>query len=244
MAYGVIYKITNQINGKNYVGQTTRTIKKRFVEHAKAKTCLGNAIRKHGKKNFTIEILEECETPEQLNEREIFWIARFNCKHPNGYNLTDGGENGWSHTEETCEKISAANKGRKLSQEHRAKIGAANSGKNNGFFGKHHTKEARTKMSLSHRGKKNHNFGKHQTADVSIKLSVANRSNSPYKNLISEMEKKKISYTALAKFLKLAQSTISRKLQGKVSIFVAQKKAIKKFLGVEMSVEELFKRDE
>lgn len=107
MAYGVVYKITCKLNGKSYVGQTTRTIKKRFVEHAKAKTCLGNAIRKHGKENFTIEILEECATSEQLNEREIFWIARFNCKHPNGYNLTDSGEGSKGFTEESLKKMQA-----------------------------------------------------------------------------------------------------------------------------------------
>ena len=90
--FGVIYKITNKFNDKIYVGQTTRTVEVRFKEHRCADSHLGNAIREYGEKNFTLEIIEECETREQLNEREIFWIAYFNCKHPNGYNHTDGGE--------------------------------------------------------------------------------------------------------------------------------------------------------
>lgn len=88
---GIIYKITNSINGKVYVGQTTRTIQERFAEHVKADSILGKDIRKFGKKNFAIEIVEECENSEQLNEREIFWIAELNCKYPNGYNTMDGG---------------------------------------------------------------------------------------------------------------------------------------------------------
>ena len=86
MIYGVVYVITNLITGMKYVGKTTRTIKKRFSEHASAKNHLGNAIRKYGRENFKIEVLEECETPEQLDEREIYWIAKLDCKHPNGYN--------------------------------------------------------------------------------------------------------------------------------------------------------------
>ena len=90
--YGVIYKITNKFNCKDYIGQTVQTLKERFKQHTKADSVIGHAIRKYGRKNFTIEVIEECETREQLNEREIFWIAFFNCKVPNGYNYTDGGQ--------------------------------------------------------------------------------------------------------------------------------------------------------
>ena len=57
--------------------------------------------------NFTVEVIEECETQEQLNEREIFWIAHFDCMAPKGYNCTSGGEGG-SPCEETVEKIRAS----------------------------------------------------------------------------------------------------------------------------------------
>lgn len=90
--FGVVYVITNRINGKNYVGQTTRTLEQRFVEHSKADTLLGEAIREFGAKNFSREVLEICETQEQLNERERFWISKLDCKHPNGYNTMSGGK--------------------------------------------------------------------------------------------------------------------------------------------------------
>ena len=122
--YGVIYMIVNLLNGMRYVGQTRQPLKKRMYQHAKANSYIGNAIRHYGWKNFTVEVIEECETLEQLNEREKFWIAYFNCKHPNGYNLTDGGDGIASCTQETRDKISAAKTGKKLSDETRANMSA------------------------------------------------------------------------------------------------------------------------
>ena len=92
MAYGGIYLIWNMINGMKYVGQTTRSVKARFREHSNRKDSLiGQTIRIYGKDKFRIEILEECETQDELNAREISWIARFNCIFPYGYNITIGG---------------------------------------------------------------------------------------------------------------------------------------------------------
>ncbi|MBE8953258.1 MAG: GIY-YIG nuclease family protein [Quinella sp. 1Q7] len=62
--YGVIYLIMNLINSKPYVGQTRRLLEQRFAEHAKADSLIGNAIRKYDRENFSIEVLEECDTPE------------------------------------------------------------------------------------------------------------------------------------------------------------------------------------
>ena len=93
MAY--IYQITNQINGKIYIGKTERTIQERWREHCKdylRERCydrpLYRAMRKYGLSNFTIELLEETNNPE---EREIFWIEqKGSFKH--GYNATMGGD--------------------------------------------------------------------------------------------------------------------------------------------------------
>ena len=74
----VIYKITNQLNGKPYVGQTKQPIERRFMQHAKADSPLGNAMRDCGLDN----------------ERERFWIKVLNSKTPNGYNRSNGGEGG------------------------------------------------------------------------------------------------------------------------------------------------------
>lgn len=87
----VIYKITNLLNEKIYIGQTRQPIEKRFLQHFKADSPLGQDMREYGIENFTIEIIERCENQEQLNEREIFWINALNSKQPNGYNVTSGG---------------------------------------------------------------------------------------------------------------------------------------------------------
>ena len=89
-----IYKIINRRNGKSYVGQTRQPLEKRFLQHAKAHTPLGDAMRECGLENFTIEVIERCETQAQANERERFWIRVLNCKVPNGYNQRDGGASG------------------------------------------------------------------------------------------------------------------------------------------------------
>lgn len=107
MAYGVIYKITNKVNGKLYVGQTKQLIEERFKQHIKADTYIGNAIRKHGAENFTIEVIAVCESREELDACEIAKIAEYDCMAPKGYNCTTGGEGG-SPCEETVEKLRAS----------------------------------------------------------------------------------------------------------------------------------------
>ncbi|MBR3745662.1 MAG: helix-turn-helix domain-containing protein [Selenomonadaceae bacterium] len=86
-----IYKITNRLNGKPYIGQTRQPIEKRFIQHSKAQTPLGQAMRQCGLENFTIEVIEMCETQAQANEREPFWIKVLKCKIPNGYKQRNGG---------------------------------------------------------------------------------------------------------------------------------------------------------
>lgn len=85
-----IYKITNKINGKIYVGQSN-DIERRFSEHKyRNKLQIDIAIQKYGKENFTFEVLEECPI-EQLNNREMYWIKTLKS-FENGYNNTTGGE--------------------------------------------------------------------------------------------------------------------------------------------------------
>lgn len=89
---GYIYKITNKVNGKSYIGQTRYTVEFRWRQHIHKKdnVYFHNAIHKYGIDNFTIEILEECKY-EDLNSREIFYIAKYNT-FKEGYNLTIGGD--------------------------------------------------------------------------------------------------------------------------------------------------------
>lgn len=93
MAY--IYKITNDINNKIYVGKTEFSIEKRFQEHCRdayrernEKRPLYAAMRKYGTEHFHIELIEETENP---NEREIYWIEVFRS-FKEGYNATIGGD--------------------------------------------------------------------------------------------------------------------------------------------------------
>lgn len=89
---GYIYKITNKVNGKSYIGQTRYTIEFRWRQHLHKKdnTYFHNAIRKYGADNFIVEKLEECDI-EDLNEKEIYYIAKYNTFKA-GYNLTIGGD--------------------------------------------------------------------------------------------------------------------------------------------------------
>ena len=164
----IIYKITNLINGKIYIGQTIRTLKQRFAEHKSSKTTLiGQAIQKYGRENFKIETVEKCKTLDKLNEREKFWIAQFNSKSPHGYNLTDGGDGapGFIPSEETKAKRSAKMKGRKLSPEHYARLVEAN---------RHHSPESYKKAAEKNRGR-------HLSPETRAKLSEAakKRANTP-----------------------------------------------------------------
>lgn len=89
----IIYKITNNINGKSYVGQTKRTLQERWNGHCRKEDCvaLHNAIEKYGKENFTVEEIDRAESEEELNLKEAYWIDKLNTMHPNGYNLRTGG---------------------------------------------------------------------------------------------------------------------------------------------------------
>lgn len=95
---GYIYKITNLVNGKCYIGQTSQNIRKRWRDHINTSNeknsnyynyPLYKAFRKYGINNFKFEIIEECNVNE-LNEKEIFYIEEFNS-YKDGYNQTLGG---------------------------------------------------------------------------------------------------------------------------------------------------------
>ena len=96
---GFIYKITNTINGKYYIGQTIQNVKERFYQHCAIKCskavsnmAIHRAIKKYGKSNFTVEVIEEIDSAN-LNDRERYWIKYYNS-YNNGYNSTKGGQDG------------------------------------------------------------------------------------------------------------------------------------------------------
>lgn len=91
----IIYKATNIINGKSYIGQSIQTIEQRKTNHIRC--ALNNAsqefptvLRKYGIDSFKWEILCECESIDELNKKEIFYIKKYDTKNK-GYNMVNGG---------------------------------------------------------------------------------------------------------------------------------------------------------
>lgn len=88
-----IYKITNNINGKIYIGQHKQTTTKEKIDrYLGSGILIKKAQDKYGKENFIKEIIEYC-SKENINDREIYWIRFYNSLTPNGYNITKGGQN-------------------------------------------------------------------------------------------------------------------------------------------------------
>lgn len=125
---------------------------------------LHKAYQKYGLECFKKEILQFYNGDDELNQGEIYWIAKFNSTdHKIGYNLTYGGDGG------------AAHKGHQHTVETKRKMSEAHRGENNGFFGKHHNEDARRKMSEAKKGKqiwlgKTHSDETKRKVSESIKL--------------------------------------------------------------------------
>lgn len=154
---GYIYKITNLLTGKMYIGQTNNPYR-RWLEHRYTafkdlsySSYLYSSIRKYGLVNFSFDVIDVCDL-SVVNEKEVYWITYLNTLVPNGYNLLKGGnvlygsENpffGRHHSEDTRRKISERNKGRLVSSEEREMRRQINSGSLNPFYGKHHSDETK-----------------------------------------------------------------------------------------------------
>lgn len=129
----IIYKITNLINRKIYIGQTTISINKRWSQHCnkQSNTAISKAIKKYGIKNFEIKVLSRANSIDELNHREAYYIKLFNSLSPSGYNLMSGGKNSL-HSVDSKIKMSNRLKGfglgRKLSKATRLKIATFNHG--------------------------------------------------------------------------------------------------------------------
>lgn len=173
-----IYIHKNKVNGKIYVGQTSyKNINQRwrYGEGYKKSVKFYSAIKKYGWENFEHIILEECDTLEQANEREKFYIEKFKSNIKNyGYNLTSGGSEKRIITEETRKRMSESKKGNKnpmknhiFSEEHKKRLSNSLKGRkkskewvekimrNNNhktMLGKKHTLESKIKMSEKQKG--------------------------------------------------------------------------------------------
>lgn len=167
---GIIYKYTNRINGKVYIGQTTNE-EKRKKDHRGAyiDSPFHRAIRKYGFENFDYEVVFETisSDPDRLkfllNTMEIYFIRKYNSYGKGGYNCTlgGGGSLGRKQTEEAKRKISVKNTGRVPSEETRKKMSIASKNMSAetrrklsiAGTGRKHTEEAKRKISEKNKGK-------------------------------------------------------------------------------------------
>lgn len=141
--YGYIYKTTNLVNGKIYIGQHKKD--KFDNNYIGSGIYLTRAINKYGFENFFCEIIDKCSSQNELNEKEIYWIEYYNSRNPKiGYNLHKGGLGG----------IGGSVKGRKLSEKTKKKMSIARSGAGNPCYGKPCSEIRRKHISEARKGHK------------------------------------------------------------------------------------------
>ena len=199
----VIYKVTNNINGKVYIGQTVGSLNRRKIEHIcvannKCDYYFARALRKYGVDNFKWQVICICPNIDSLNEQEKYYITLYDSMR-SGYNCTSGGLN-FRLSTETKKKISEGQSGdkgywfgKKMSMETRKKISIAlighgvreetrrkirESHKNNGIrplsrLGKKHTKETKEKISKA-------GIGRKASDETKLKMSIANSGKNNY----------------------------------------------------------------
>lgn len=144
--YGYIYRTHNIVNGKMYIG---KRVSKVFLEnkYLGSGKILKQAINKYGRDNFTVEILEECFSSNELNEREIYWIEYYNAVNDdNYYNLSEGGHGGFDFINKN--RLSPAC----LSREQHPMFNKL--GIDNPRYGKRHSGETKLKLSKLQTGKR------------------------------------------------------------------------------------------
>ena len=126
----LIYKITNIIDNKVYVGQTWKTLDIRFYQHCSKSGSikLYRSIQKYGKNNFKIELVTIAHTQSIADYWEIYFIELFkSCDRNKGYNIRGGGSHG-KLSKETRKKLSIASMGRVKTEEEKRKISDAQRG--------------------------------------------------------------------------------------------------------------------
>lgn len=163
----IIYRCTNKINGKVYIGQTTKTLKHRVRMHVNSANAgslilLHCAIRKYGLHNFDIVQIQTADSLQDLNALEIKFISFYDCLSPKGYNLKAGGNNHEWHPEMREKARKAAlrrieNDGGAQLKAVLAKGREALKGKPPWNIGKKATEEAKRNQSLAHKGQIAHN---------------------------------------------------------------------------------------
>ena len=145
--YGYIYKITNKVNNKIYIGKHKHDIPELDCKYVASGTYINRSIRTYGIDNFTIELIDVAYTVEELNDKEIMYIDKYDSIAPNGYNLTHGGDGLLNPSQEVRDRMSKAKLGTKRTEESKLKASAK-------LRGIKKTPEWVEKVRASNRGKK------------------------------------------------------------------------------------------
>lgn len=177
--YGYIYLTINTVNDKKYIGQHRSD--KYDKGYLGSGILINKAIRKYGRRSFEVEIIESCDSNEDLGLAEIFHIWQNKAVESDEfYNLSHGGNGCCKQTEEVKRKISNANSGLKRSDEMKEKVSKANAGNTHTEKTKEIirqkrknqiiTKESRIKASKKMKGRKHS-----EEAKAKMKLAAKNR---------------------------------------------------------------------
>lgn len=183
----IIYKVTNRVNNKIYIGKTVRGLLKRRKEHEKSivhnNICMPfhKALKKYGVENFDWEIIDSVITRQELCEKEKEWIKSLNSRDKNiGYNITEGGEDGDTiskhpNRDEIVRKISENNVYRKHPDK-KLELSKKMSGKNNPMYGKNYQTKGLKKWARFRKNKKFEDvFSIEKANEIKIKISIGNK---------------------------------------------------------------------
>lgn len=183
-------------NNKKYIGITKQNVKRRWRGQGqgyKKNVLFYRAIKKYGWDNFEHKILFEHLTKESAEQKEIELINKYKSNNPKyGYNIENGGKTIGTVSESTKEKLRQANLGKKISEETRKKYCEAQqkirkrekeqgikrktpSGKDNWFYGKHHTEETKQKIREKNSGINSAWWGRKHTKEEKEKIALAHK---------------------------------------------------------------------
>ncbi len=179
----IIYKWTNTVNGKIYIGQTVKHINYRTRMHINSANFGTNfplhcAIRKYGREAFMIEVICLCSSLEELNFKEKEFIIALDCKAPKGYNLKDGGDSYQWHPD--MKKNASVSAKARIAKDNGAQMRAALAkgrellkGKAPWNKGLKTTEEVKAKLSAAHLGQKAWNKGITTSSEIREKQKQA-----------------------------------------------------------------------
>lgn len=171
----IVYAAINSVSGKKYIGVTCKNLVSRISHHkdyAKKSNChFQNAIKKYGIDGFNFYTLSKWENYQDALNEEIRVISLVKPE----YNKTLGGQGmlGNYPSEETREKIGRSHKGKKISDEAKAKMSKAKLGKSSSRKGIAHTEESKKKMSDALKGKVPYMAGRRHTEETLKKMSLS-----------------------------------------------------------------------